>query len=66
MVPVYIISLGFYIFVVGFFGIAISGLGNRCLLVVYALLMGIGFLGQVQIVSKYSGNSIKFGKKNSD
>ena len=47
VVPVYIIVLGFYMFIVGFFGIAISGLENRCLLVMYAVLMTVAFLGQI-------------------
>jgi hypothetical protein len=45
--PAYIIILGFYIFIVGFFGITISGLENRCLLVMYAVLMIICFLAQI-------------------
>ena len=47
VVPVFIIILGFYIFLVGFFGIAISGLENRCLLVMYSILMTVAFLGQI-------------------
>jgi hypothetical protein len=45
--PAYIIILGFYIFIVGFIGISISGLENRCLLVTYAVLMVICFLAQI-------------------
>jgi hypothetical protein len=45
--PAYIISLGFYIFIIGFFGISIAGLENRCLLVFYAILMIICFLAQI-------------------
>lgn len=47
IVPSYIIVLGIYIFITGFFGIAISGLENRCLLVMYAVLMAVGFVGQI-------------------
>ena len=47
VVPVYIIILGIYIFFIGFFGIAISGLENRCLLVMYAILMTVAFVGQI-------------------
>jgi hypothetical protein len=47
IVPSYIIVLGIYIFITGFIGIAISGLENRCLLVMYAVLMAIGFIGQI-------------------
>ena len=47
VVPVYIIILGLYSFIVGFFGISISGLENRCLLVMYAVMMTIAFLGQI-------------------
>ncbi len=47
VVPSYIIVLGVYIFIIGFFGIAISGLENRCLLVMYAILMSIAFVAQI-------------------
>ena len=45
--PAYIIALGFYIFVIGFFGISIAGLENRCLLIFYALLMTFCFFAQI-------------------
>jgi hypothetical protein len=45
--PAYIILLGFYIFIIGFFGITVSGLENRCLLVFYAVLQIICFLAQL-------------------
>jgi len=47
VVPSYIIALGIYIFVVAFFGIAISGQENRCLLVMYAILMSLAFVAQI-------------------
>jgi len=45
--PAYINILGFYIFIVGFIGISVSALENRCLLVTYAVLMVICFLAQI-------------------
>ena len=45
--PAYIIALGFYIFIIGFFGISIAGLENRCLLIFYALLMTFCFFAQI-------------------
>jgi hypothetical protein len=47
VVPSYIIVLGIYIFLVGFFGIGVSGLENRCLLITYAILMSVAFVAQI-------------------
>ena len=47
VVPVYMVTLGIYTFLVCFFGFFVAGIENRGFIAGYAVLLGVAFLAQL-------------------